>query len=86
VVAFVFKSLGIDGRKALEDGIKRTREIPDEEGQMRTSAIWQTFDPSKISSQVERLHSKMFEFEQTFGWDKYDPLSFIKNPVWPKTV
>jgi acyl-[acyl-carrier-protein] desaturase len=86
VVAFVFKSLGIDGRKALEDGIKRTREIPDEEGQMRTSAIWQTFDPSKISSQVERLHSKMFEFEQAFGWDKYDPLSFIKNPVWPKTV
>jgi acyl-[acyl-carrier-protein] desaturase len=84
VVAFVFKSLGIEGRKALEEGIKRTREIPDEEGQMRTSAIWETLDPSKISSQVERMHNRIQDFEKSFGWDKYDPLSFIKNPVWAK--
>lgn len=84
VVAFVFKSLGIEGRKSLEEGIKRTREIPDEEGQMRTSAIWQTFDPSKISGQVERMHAKIKAFEQKFGWDTYDPLSFVKNPLWAK--
>ena len=85
VVAFVFKNLGIEGRKALEEGIRRTREIPDEEGQMRTSAIWQTFDPTKISSQVERMHNRIHDFEKSFGWDKYDPLSFIKNPVWAKS-
>jgi acyl-[acyl-carrier-protein] desaturase len=80
----VFKTLGIDGRKALEDGIKRTREIPDEEGQMRTSAIWETFDPSKISGQVQRLHQRIAEFEKGFGWDKFDPLVFTPNPVYPK--
>ncbi|MGL4609700.1 MAG: acyl-ACP desaturase [Trueperaceae bacterium] len=84
VVAFVFKNLGIEGRKSLEDGIKRTREIPDEEGQMRTSAIWQTFDPSKISSSVERLHQRISEFEKGFGWDKFEPLNFTPNPVFPK--
>jgi acyl-[acyl-carrier-protein] desaturase len=84
VVAFVFKTLGIEGRKALEDGIKRTREIPDEEGQMRTSAIWQTFDPTKISAQVQRLHERIADFEKGFGWDKFEPLTFTPNPAYPK--
>ncbi len=82
VVAVVFKQLGTPGRKALEDGIKKTREIPDEEGKMRTSAIWESFDPARLEEDVKRIYQKASEYEASFGLGAIDPLNFEKNPAW----
>lgn len=83
VVAVVFKNLGIEGRKALEDGIKRTRLVPTEDGQMRGTAIWETFDPATIEYDVRRLHEKIQGHERRYGMDEVDPTAFVPNPVWP---
>ena len=83
VVAFAFKAVGIPGKKALEEGIRRSRLIPDEDGQMRCSAIWESFDPAQIETDTERLYAKIQGHEAKFGMDQIDPTVFEPNPIWP---
>lgn len=83
VIAVVFKNLGVESRKALEDGIRRTRLVPDEDGQLRGTAIWKTFDPAAIERDLQRLHEKIQAHERRYGMDEVDPTAFVPNPAWP---
>lgn len=85
VVAIGLEQFGIASRRSLEEGIKRTRLVPDENGQMVDSAIWETFDPNSIVKDVQRLYTKINGFESKYGMDLIDPTQFVPNPVW-KTV
>jgi acyl-[acyl-carrier-protein] desaturase len=85
VVATGFKQFGVENRKTLEAGILKTRLIPDEEGQMRSSAIWETFDPDSIVEDVKRLYAKIQGFEDKYGMSDIDPTHFIENPLWKPT-
>lgn len=85
VMQVAFRNLGIESRKALEQGLKKTREIPDFEGQnFRTSIIWDTFDYGSIEGDVKRLHVKIKDYEKGVGFDLIDPTEFIENPEVPK--
>ena len=85
VVAIGLEQFGIASRRSLEEGIKRTRLVPDENGQMVDIAIWETFDPNGIVRDVQRLYTKINGFESKYGMDLIDPTQFVPNPVW-KTV
>jgi acyl-[acyl-carrier-protein] desaturase len=82
VVAVGFKQFGIESRKSLESGILKTRMVPDEEGQMRCSAIWETFDPDAIVEDVKRLYAKVQGYESKYGMSEIDPTHFVENPLW----
>jgi acyl-[acyl-carrier-protein] desaturase len=82
VVAAVFEQLGVPGRKALENGIKRTRLVPDEAGKMRETAIWESFDPSRIEEDVKRIYERINKHESGYGMDAFDPATFTPNPAW----
>lgn len=84
VVQVVLDNLGIASRKALEQGIKRTRLVPNEDdtGTVQ-SAIFDTFDYGRIEGDVSRLHDKVARYEAAIGFDEVDPTVFVKNPELP---
>jgi len=85
VLQVAFRNLGIESRKALEEGIRKTREVPDFEGKnARTTAIFDTFDYGQIEGDVRRLHVKIQDYEKEIGFDKLDPTEFVENPEVPK--
>jgi len=81
----VFANLTVVGRKALDKGIKESKAIPDTEGKMRLTALYQSFDPGLIEENVIRLHDKVIEYEVSTGRDAVDPIRFLRNPDWPNT-
>ncbi|MFN8509452.1 MAG: acyl-ACP desaturase [Deinococcaceae bacterium] len=83
VVQIVFKNLGIASRKALEDGIRRTRQVPTVEGQIRSTAIWDSFDYGLVEGDVQRFYTKIATYEQNIGFSEIDPTLFVPNPQWP---
>jgi acyl-[acyl-carrier-protein] desaturase len=83
VVALVFKQFGVQNKRALEEGIRRTRLVPDEDGQMRQTSIWQSFDPGLLERDVIKIYNKIGAFEHSYGMDKIDPVIFETNPIWP---
>ncbi len=83
VVQVVFKNLGIASRKALEEGIRRTRLVPTEAGVIRGTAIWDSFDYGLVEGDVRRLYGRVQEYEKGIGFDTVDPIEFHKNPLWP---
>ena len=83
VVQVVFKNLGLESRKKLEAGIKRTRLVPTTEGNMQQSALWDTFDYGLVEGDVKRLYRKIGKYEAEIGFDEIDPITFAKNPAWP---
>jgi acyl-[acyl-carrier-protein] desaturase len=85
VIGPVFDNLTVTGRKALENGIKRTREIPNGDGAMRSTALWDVFDPGEAERSVMRLHDKIGAYEASVGRAALDPFVFQPNPDWPKS-
>ncbi|WP_104989571.1 acyl-ACP desaturase [Deinococcus sp. NW-56] len=85
VMQVAFRNLGIESRKALEEGIKKTREVPDfEGGNHKTTAIFDTFDYGAVEGDVRRLHAKIQDYEKEIGFDRFDPTEFVENPEVPK--
>jgi acyl-[acyl-carrier-protein] desaturase len=84
VLVPVFENLTVTGRKALENGLKQARAIPDQDGAMRLTALWDAFDPAEAERSVMRLHDKITAYEKTTGRDALDPLVFQHNPDWVK--
>jgi acyl-[acyl-carrier-protein] desaturase len=84
VVQVVFRNLGIESRKALEQGIQKTRLVPTDDGEgQHLTAIWDTFDYGLVEGDVMRLHAKIGDYEKKIGFDQIDPTLFVPNPVWP---
>lgn len=83
VLAPVFSNLTVVSRKALDNGLKQSKAIPDADGKMRLTALWDVFDPGIIEENAIRLHDKAIEYEESVGRQKIDPITFLPNPDWP---
>ena len=79
VVQLALKNLGVAGRKALENGIRRTRLVPDENGNLRESATFDGIDFESIQGHVRRLFGRIEDFEKQVGFDEVDPTKFVPN-------
>ncbi len=79
VVQVALGNLGFEGRRALEQGIKNTRLVPDEDGNLRESAIFPGLDFSHIDGAVRRLFTKIRGHEDETGHTLVDPIEFVPN-------
>ena len=79
VVAAALKNLGFEGRRAVEAGIKKGRLVPDENGNLRDSAIFEGIDFPHISGAVKRLFGRIEKYEGEVGFSALDPTPFVPN-------
>ena len=83
VLQVVFDNLGIASRRALADGVKRMRQVPDENGNARETAIFDTLDYGALEESVRRLYRRVGEHEAGFGLSAIDPLVFVPSGLGP---
>jgi acyl-[acyl-carrier-protein] desaturase len=84
VMQVAFRNMGIESRKALETGIKKSREVPNfEEDGVVPTIIWDTFDYGAVEGDVKRLHAKIQDYEAGIGFDEIDSTEFVENPEVP---
>lgn len=80
VVQTALHNIGVAGRKALEAGIKRSRSVPNPDGEMReTSFFFDGFDYSSVESAIQRLIKRVGDYEKTIGFDRIDPIGFVSS-------
>jgi acyl-[acyl-carrier-protein] desaturase len=79
VLAVALKNLGLANRKALVQGIKRSRQVPDPDGHKRDTVIIETFDYSSIELAVQKLFGRIQSYEEEIGLAEIDPTRFVPS-------
>jgi acyl-[acyl-carrier-protein] desaturase len=79
VLAVALKNLGLKGRRELTKGIKRSRLVPDEDWNMRDTAIVETFDYDTVEQSVKSIYRKVERYEQETGHADVDPTIFVPS-------
>lgn len=80
VVQSCLDNLGMESRKALEHGIRNTRLVPDEDGNLRETAIFPGLDFKHIEDAVNRLFGRIQKYEEEIGFHEVDPI--IVKPAY----
>ena len=73
VVQVALGKLGIAGRKAVENGIRLSRQVPETDGRMRDTAIFGSLDYEYIEQAVQRLFTRIHRYEAKYGLDEVAP-------------
>jgi acyl-[acyl-carrier-protein] desaturase len=76
VIQVALNNLGMASKRMLEDGIRKTRLVPDEDGNLRETAIFPGLDFSHIEDAVRRMFDRAGKFEAEIGFDEVDLLKF----------
>ena len=71
--------LGIAGRKAVENGIRLSRQVPETDGRMRDTAIFGSLDYEYIEQAVQRLFTRIGRYEAKYGLDEVAPTTFVRT-------
>ncbi len=77
VVDVALKNLGVQGRAALRQGIKRIRRVPTMDGEMRDTAIFDLLDVDGVEKKVQRVFGRIQDYEKKVGFDEIDPTIFV---------
>jgi acyl-[acyl-carrier-protein] desaturase len=89
VVPAAFKALGVESLRQIERGIRRTRRVPDAQGQMRDTALFGAETESMtagvnfplVEAAVSRLFGRIGRYEDEIGVSDIDPIRFVANPA-----
>ncbi|HEU5323397.1 MAG TPA: acyl-ACP desaturase [Methylomirabilota bacterium] len=79
VVQVLFDQLGVKGRRAVEDGIRRSRQVPDENGELRDTAVFGALDYTAVEASVRRLFARIRRYEDEIGLAEVDPTTFVAS-------
>jgi acyl-[acyl-carrier-protein] desaturase len=83
VLTVALKNMGVDNRRAflkrLSDGIKRTRIVPDPDGNDRHTATFDVFDYDAVEKAVKKLYGRVASYEKEVGFDEIDPTIFVPS-------
>lgn len=79
VLRFALNSLGVKDRRALEHGIRRSRQVPDENGNFHETAFFDSLDYDKVESDVRKVFGRIQRYEQDIGLDKVYPTRFVPS-------
>lgn len=92
VVPVALSMLGVDSIREIERGIKRTRRVPDADGEMRETALFdqklgEPFDASGVEgvqfpvveAAVIRLFDRIERYEEEIGLSEVAPTRFVPN-------
>jgi len=86
VLRAAFENMGVAGRRALADGVKRFRQVPDPDGNLRDTAFFNMLDYSAVETAVKRLFSKIEQYESEIGLNELDPTRFVASGLAPVVV
>lgn len=79
ILQVALKNLGISSRKALQRGVKRFRQAPDSDGNMRNTAIFDALDYDAVETAVKRLFGRIRKYEEKIGLAKINPTHFVPS-------
>ncbi|HRF59779.1 MAG TPA: acyl-ACP desaturase [Fimbriimonadaceae bacterium] len=81
VVKVALQQLGAKALRAVEDGLRRSREVPDSDtGAMRRTAIFDSIDFGLVETKVKALFRKIGDFEREHGFADIRATLFRPNP------
>lgn len=88
VVKIAMENLGAESLRAVEKGIRDGRKVPDKNGNMRHTGIFETIDFDTVEKKVQRLFAKITDFEESIGVPDHQLTKFVQNPessseYWP---
>ena len=79
VLQAALDNLGIVGRRALVEGVKRIRQAPDEDGHLRGTAVFELLDYHAVQDAVRRLFQRIEQHEQAVGLADLNPTTFVPS-------
>jgi acyl-[acyl-carrier-protein] desaturase len=79
VLQIALDNLSIRGRRALVNGLRHYRQVPDPDGNMRDTAIFEAIDYPAVESAVKRLFGRIEAYEQETGRATIDPTCFVPS-------
>lgn len=80
VVRIALKQLGAESLKKVEEGIRRSREVPNLLGGISRTSIFESIDFHFVEDKVKRLFGRVNEYEEGIGLDQVAPTIFAPNP------
>ncbi len=83
VLQVVLKNLNLRGQKALAIGLRRSRRVPDADGQMRDTALFEAIDYEAVQAAVWRLQGRITAFEEETGIINVNPMQFVPTGYGP---
>lgn len=81
VLDIALKNMGVEGRRALQRGIKRIREVPHPDGTMHSTAIFDVLDYEGVTQKVQKLFGRIADYEKEVGFDEVYPTKFIASGI-----
>lgn len=79
VLQAALETLGVAGRRALIEGVKRFRQVPDQDGNLRDTAVMDTLDYGSVQTMVRQLFGRIEEYEREVGFAEIDPTRFVSS-------
>ncbi|MGE0002617.1 MAG: acyl-ACP desaturase [Fimbriimonadaceae bacterium] len=82
VAKVALAQLGVESLRKVEEGIRKSRNIPDEEGRIRSGAIFESLNYRLIEQKVRSLFGRLREHNVATGRELVEPLI---EPAWTYT-
>ncbi|MDR3689983.1 MAG: acyl-ACP desaturase [Fimbriimonas sp.] len=79
----ILDNLGVATLAALDDGIKRCRLVPDTEGRMRETTLFESLDYGKLEDSIKALAKRINAYEDDARVSCLHRTQFIPNPAIP---
>jgi acyl-[acyl-carrier-protein] desaturase len=84
VLDVALAQMGINGRLALRQGIKRIRQVPRlEDGNMVDTAIFDVLDYKGVTKKIQQLFGRIGAYEKSVGFDLVYPTTFVPSGLQP---
>ena len=77
ILQVTFKALDIKDRKAIVKGVKKSRQVPDPDGNMRDTGIFDSLDYDTIEEKVKLLFGRIEKYEKDIGFAEINPTRFV---------
>jgi acyl-[acyl-carrier-protein] desaturase len=79
VLQVVLKNLSVKAKSALVRGVRRSRQVPNPDGNMRDTALFQAIDYEELEGHVKRLYSKINRYERETGRASIDATIMVPS-------
>jgi len=75
----VLRNLSVHDRKAFTYGVRRSRMVPDPDGNMRDTSLFDTINYGALQQAVKRLYGRIEKHEQEVGFADIDATCFVPS-------
>ncbi len=83
VLQAALKQLTVKSRKALSLGIRRSRQVPDPDGNLCDSAIFKAFDYPAVERSMQKIYERSSRYAGQVGLAEVDPIPFTPSGLVP---